>query len=416
MKIIIIPLLLIILILCFYHLYVTKKEEFEISPFNSNTTLIYSSNKLNDTEWIDKNQNVENVSIEQLLNLYSLVANNSPLKILSQPTIHVVADPLDYDTYLSNSLTSDSLTSNTIINESPTGYFVVLAHPIHAFKWNCSFDLQSRIVGYFDISDLYFIKALIYGYKQNLATVTFKKLNYSDINNLADMLKSNQIDIVITYIIPNSQFFLNIQLQNIAILGFENLNINRIRVTYPYITDNGNRIPDTFKLATGSQVRMQVKNNTDIIPAMKKKLVNIKNPIGNHSSVELFDNEISVLNDDYTDKNYRCYGNPDIISKGLCESPVDLIGLPKKSPTKWDKPCKKDDDCPFYNSTKRRGGCDNLTGFCEMPVGAKRIAYRFYSGEPFCYDCNNDDYVFNNDFEYRKTNNLITSPVKITPL
>lgn len=61
----------------------------------------------------------------------------------------------------------------------------------------------------------------------------------------------------------------------------------------------------------------------------------------------------------------------------------------------WDKPCKKDTDCPFYkaniNYNNSFGGCNAETKKCEMPLGIVRIGYRQYSKkhEPMCYNCDN---------------------------
>lgn len=41
----------------------------------------------------------------------------------------------------------------------------------------------------------------------------------------------------------------------------------------------------------------------------------------------------------------------------------------------WDSKCKKNEDCPYYNSTTGKGGCDDKSGVCSFPVGAVRIGY-----------------------------------------
>lgn len=40
----------------------------------------------------------------------------------------------------------------------------------------------------------------------------------------------------------------------------------------------------------------------------------------------------------------------------------------------WDRPCEEDDECPFYDARRARGGCG--AGFCEMPVGVDRASFR----------------------------------------
>jgi hypothetical protein len=57
----------------------------------------------------------------------------------------------------------------------------------------------------------------------------------------------------------------------------------------------------------------------------------------------------------------------------------------------WDKECKANEDCPFYQANKNYpnnfGGCQN--GYCQLPVGMKKIGYKHYGKEkPLCYNCN----------------------------
>lgn len=102
-------------------------------------------------------------------------------------------------------------------------------------------------------------------------------------------------------------------------------------------------------------------------------------------------NKRTVAEDDQFDPRYRCYDNPDIVSKGLCESPFDEQGRRKKKSTYWDRPCEKNEECPFYQANKTyknyRGGC--IDGRCEMPIGIKQVAYRLYdpTSKPMCHDC-----------------------------
>ena len=96
----------------------------------------------------------------------------------------------------------------------------------------------------------------------------------------------------------------------------------------------------------------------------------------------------------------------------------------------WDKKCSTDEECPYYKSNdiypNNRGGCIN-NGFCEFPVGVKRLGFKKYTdtnlNKPLCHNCNNDknnensegikqaDYVFENDFNERvkyKLNTIIS--------
>ncbi len=91
------------------------------------------------------------------------------------------------------------------------------------------------------------------------------------------------------------------------------------------------------------------------------------------------------------DSRYECYGQQQIKSRGLCESDYDSIGKPKDTKMYWDRRCEKNTDCPFYQANKNYknyfGGC--LDGYCQMPIGTKRVSYRYIDpkSKPMCYNC-----------------------------
>lgn len=87
----------------------------------------------------------------------------------------------------------------------------------------------------------------------------------------------------------------------------------------------------------------------------------------------------------------------------------------------WDRPCKHDAECPFYQTNRAymnaRGGCA-ASGHCEMPLGVEKVSYKTFRGRPWCHGCNgiggagdccatapsSDDYAFPLDrFEKRRT-------------
>lgn len=115
------------------------------------------------------------------------------------------------------------------------------------------------------------------------------------------------------------------------------------------------------------------------------------------------------------EKRGVCYTDPTLQNKEACESAFDGTGNRKpRGPDVWDTPCQTDTDCPFFRANTRypnvRGGCHN--GFCEMPVGVRRLAYRVYEESeqsfPYCHNCptwnpsccaeqKEPDYAFPND-------------------
>jgi hypothetical protein len=91
------------------------------------------------------------------------------------------------------------------------------------------------------------------------------------------------------------------------------------------------------------------------------------------------------------DPRYVCYGDPYVVNPELCNSKFDEIGNTKVKRTYWDRPCKQNTECPFYqantNYKNYRGGC--VDGYCELPLGVNRLSFRKYDAEarPLCHRC-----------------------------
>lgn len=88
---------------------------------------------------------------------------------------------------------------------------------------------------------------------------------------------------------------------------------------------------------------------------------------------------------------YKCVTNTHLLTKEACLSDYDALGVPKTRSDIWDRRCKWDSECPFWDVNTYRGGCSN--GYCEMPVGVKRVGYRKYDAKsvPYCKGCSNPD-------------------------
>lgn len=82
-------------------------------------------------------------------------------------------------------------------------------------------------------------------------------------------------------------------------------------------------------------------------------------------------------------EKYVCFNDPIVKREQDCE-----IGM-------WDRPCETNSECPFYQVNKNyknyRGGCFN--GYCEMPLGVKRLAYRTFDDttKSMCHGCGPDE-------------------------
>jgi len=118
-----------------------------------------------------------------------------------------------------------------------------------------------------------------------------------------------------------------------------------------------------------------------------------------------------------TESKYECVGDTHNTQQA-CESEYDGLGAPKTKSV-WDKRCKHNTECPFYDADKNRGLCSD-NGYCELPLGVKRVGYTRYRGLPFCHGCADPlnptccysaqrlapDYAFSYDYMERSNNRV----------
>lgn len=141
------------------------------------------------------------------------------------------------------------------------------------------------------------------------------------------------------------------------------------------------------------------------------------------------------------EKSHTCFGKASLSKlKCISKSSSGRIGI-------WDAPCKKDDDCPFYQANKNypntRGKC-LADGTCELPLNMRGLGFKKYDTkeqyQPLCHNCPpitdcvglecsmccdlqktqkiNPDYAFSNDKEERSLykNTLETKSLKVNDL
>lgn len=80
-----------------------------------------------------------------------------------------------------------------------------------------------------------------------------------------------------------------------------------------------------------------------------------------------------------------------VYNRENCENEYDNFGR-RKPKGIMDRPCLEDTECPFFNG--KLGGCDKLSGYCQMPKGIRNLGFHNYRKEdqPLCYNCNNKKY------------------------
>lgn len=88
-----------------------------------------------------------------------------------------------------------------------------------------------------------------------------------------------------------------------------------------------------------------------------------------------------------------------------CESYYDWYGNLKEIGI-LDRPCKSDQDCPYYSANKNYknefGKCGK-DGQCELPVNMKPLGFRYFAPsdqfKPMCYNCKSDEWNISTPLE-----------------
>lgn len=245
----------------------------------------------------------------------------------------------------------------------------------------CTHNIRKRTVGYISDTDEKFINAISKSYR-------IKPYKLVKLNPVVPIFDS--VDFAIVSVTRNSNIFKVISNFDLFIYSFDSIDFSRIKV----FMKNIKREEINIKQFWNYNKKINV-DNTDAL------YINIK---------EKFINRL-VRDPEVEDDKYHCYGDDKNLNKPLCNMPYDPFGNIKKIRTIWDKPCEKNEDCPFYGKNKHyqidRGKCIN--SYCELPVGVKRLSYRKYDdtnniNKPFCHnteECNekDSDYIFEEEEE-----------------
>lgn len=131
-------------------------------------------------------------------------------------------------------------------------------------------------------------------------------------------------------------------------------------------------------------------------------LLKVYKPLTPNDAQNILNKEIKEIKQFKITNQYSCFNkNPNDPSNTIimandkhnCEDKYDFFGR-KKPQGYWDKPCKSDNECPYNNANKNYpnsfGKC-NKRGYCELPIGIKRLGYHHYftnkNSKPLCYNC-----------------------------
>ena len=363
-------------------LFVATKFDKELFVESSDPD-VFATNVLQHSIWYEKKLRLFQYDAQKW-NVTAPLLNEPSLrsKFTNNNTVAMIADPYDAERIFKGARK---------LQDAPKGYFVILNDLEKAVRDSqCSYNFAGKRIGFLDRSDELLLRAMLKGYRIPPSAVEVEQVPVERWNNLAEELK--RLDAIVCYIIPGSAFHKLLQTQDLSVRGFRNVDVNRVRLFYPYVSIEEVNLPTVLLDVPGSSMRFMAKERDTAVLTMRMRVLEMA--AGN---VEGFVSRLDIP-DTAMDPTYRCVGDLSIENQTLCESKYDVIGLPKREETVWDHPCLQNEDCPFYKANKnyrnKRGGCDQ-DGYCEFPVGIRRRGYRKYDDQgpyaPFCYQCNTPD-------------------------
>jgi hypothetical protein len=157
---------------------------------------------------------------------------------------------------------------------------------------------------------------------------------------------------------------------------------------------------DNFLLASKyneNDIKQEIINyNFSNKPVIEKDPSVIVQLTKNHMESYKLKNQYACFNLNY-DPELKNENILPYYSRESCESGNDHYGRPKAYGV-YDKPCEKDEECPFYKLNKNYnnefGKC--IEGKCQLPLNMENIGYHYYkknkTKKPLCYNCNSKEF------------------------
>lgn len=267
--------------------------------------------------------------------------------------------------------------------EYEDGIFLCLT-PKKLESSDCVWNMEGKTIAYSYISDYLFLQAVVKAYRQDMKKIKIIKINDYDLQ----ISEQSAFDMMFTYAVINSDYMKMIARSRYYINGLNDVDINRIKVFYPFVNENFKNMREYF---ADEMIKTYVNEKPNaLIPIMRYKIIPLRVLT---TRKETF---ITRFESDKTEMNGKKFT------------------------------CETNEDCPYYkanvNYPNTRGGC--LKGFCELPVGVKKSSYTDYDdtgiNSALCYDCKDTtdweccrkqdkpDYVFSDDMKDRTQYNMQT--------
>jgi len=181
-----------------------------------------------------------------------------------------------------------------------------------------------------------------------------------------------------------------------------------------YIKDNkimivnvefiGINATDNFLLAqkyNDQDIKQEIINyNFSNKPVLEKDPSAIVQLTKNHMESYKIKNQYACFNLNYDPELKNEYILP-YYSRESCESGTDPYGRPKAYGV-YDKPCDKNEECPFYKLNKNYdnefGKC--IEGKCQLPLNMENVGYHYFkkskNNKPLCYNCFSKEFNLDN--------------------
>lgn len=368
------------------------------SSGSSGSRIVYASHLPNvslwlsriGSTWTQKNAGIDGMEILRSSLLKSRVPTPNVLE--GHSSMMVTLDPYVYETKW-------KALALPLVATSPVGYIVAISSLTSAFTTECSYHLYGKRIGYVTESEWFLIHAILYSYHIPKTAVELVQMNADEILTL-DEVMDVKVDVFITYIIPNSLYHAMLRLLPVSLMGWQNIDIERIRVFHPYVQKKtGLNIQQIFASPSPrSQMMVMAREENSALLSLSMNLYLVHGAPPSIQNSESFVSRLDVP-EELTDPAFQCYGDLTVSQAAVCDSKYDVSGMPKSQDemTVWDRPCFTNTECPYFQANKNypnvRGGC--VRGRCEFPIGVRRTSYRHYVSDapytPLCYQCKTMD-------------------------
>lgn len=233
------------------------------------------------------------------------------------------------------------------------------------YKENIFIEQGNKLLKYFVILKIYYLSIEQCTNYKSIFRITA-------IVNIYRPLKAFGFQLKIIYVIDNNKLFilkitiignfLDSEINKIEGFNLKNLkDLNTMQFDHSYfkLSQEKNKTFDKNILLSENKLKLIFPKDSKITTIIKKYREYISNPKLSH---------------------YKCFGyltsnyKTCILNRGI-----------------WDTPCKTNDECPFYQKNKNYpnnfGGCNK--GYCQMPIGLKRVGYKYYEdlNNAICHNC-----------------------------